>query len=315
MTIANPTGAPERLLSEGVSIIGTGTMGAAYTARLSALGVPVTVWNRTPARAAELAKAHRNVRVADTLLGCAGATPTILVACSPTHEAIDAVCTQLVGAVQGKHVTFLVDAGLAQARTMEERVYGEGRAASVTNAALFGTAFAVMEGSGAVINASGKATSDDAVRDRVLPLLGLFGATTYHPGGTATAAHFAMAGHVAFMPTVYALMHYVGLMSKSGVDPKTALAYFQLTNGAMVERFAPMLAAGFEKRDYSPFFGSHALFRDIHDRVAETCEASGLDPRLAQLMSDYHRRATQDPELAAKSFQSAHEVICGRGKR
>jgi len=37
---------PERLLTEGVSIIGIGIVRAAYTARLSSLGVPVRIFNR-----------------------------------------------------------------------------------------------------------------------------------------------------------------------------------------------------------------------------------------------------------------------------
>ncbi|HSQ63685.1 MAG TPA: hypothetical protein VLM85_10750 [Polyangiaceae bacterium] len=172
-----------------------------------------------------------------------------------------------------------------------------------------------MEGTGAVINASGKATVANDVADRVLPLLGLFGAATYHPGGTAVATYFAMAGHVAYMPIFYGLMHYVALMSKSGVDGKTALDYFQLTSRTMVDGFAPMLAPAFERHDYSVFFGGHELFRDIQDCVAETCKMSEIDPRLAQLMADYYRRALQDPELANKSFQSVHEVICERRAR
>ncbi len=187
---------------------------------------------------------------------------------------------------------------------MEESIHRKGGAASVTNAALFGTAFAVMEGKGAVINASGVGSADD-----VLPLLGLFGATTYHSGGAAVASHFAMAGHAGFMPVFYGLMQYVALMQKSGVDPKTALDYFQLTNRAMIDGFAPMLASAFEKHDYSLFLGSHALFAQIHDAVAETCAAAGVDARLAALFADHHRRAMETPDLATKSCHSVYELI------
>ncbi|HEY8072464.1 MAG TPA: NAD(P)-binding domain-containing protein [Labilithrix sp.] len=303
------------LRAEGVSVVGTGTMGAAYIVRLSALGVPVTVWNRTAAKAAALAAAHRNVTVAETLLGCVQASRTVLVACSPTREAVGAVCEQLASAVRDKHVVFIVDAGLPQARMMEEILFEKGHAASVTNAALFGTAFAAMEGKGAVINASGRSVAADDVAARVVPFLGLFGATTYHPGGTAIASRFAMAGHMAFMPAFYALVHYVALMKKSGIDGNTALAYFQSTNRAMAEGFGPMLAAAFEKHDYSLFFGSHALFADIHDGVAETCKTEGVDARLAELMAEYHREAMREPAVAAKSFHSVHELISVRGAK
>jgi 3-hydroxyisobutyrate dehydrogenase-like beta-hydroxyacid dehydrogenase len=309
MTTPNPAKAPKWLLDEGASVIGTGTMGAAYTARLAKLGVPVTVFNRAATKAAELAKAHRGVRVAGTVAECAKATHTIVVACSPTPAAISFVCEQLTGVVRDRHVTFIVDSGLPQARLMEETLADKGKAATVTNVALFGTAYAVTDGTGAILNASGRAASADVVGERVLPLLQLFGAASYHPGGTAAAAYFAMAGHVAYMPVVYGLMHYVALMSKSGVGSQVALEYFQTTAGAMASGFAPMLAAAFEKRDYSVFFGSHQLLQDIEERLAETCKALNVDDRFARLMGDYHAKAMQEPALAGKSFQSAYEVI------
>ena len=309
MTTPNPARAPKWLLDEGASVIGTGTMGAAYTARLARLGVPVTVFNRTAAKAAEVAKTYRGVKVADTVADCARASHTILVACSPTPAAISFACEQLAGVVRDRHVTFIVDSGLPQARLLEETLADKGKAATVTNVALFGTPYAVMEGTGAIVNASGRAASADVVGERVLPLLSLFGAASYHPGGTAAAAYFAMAGHAAYMPIVYGLMHYVALMSKSGVGSQVALEYFQTTAGAMASVFAPMLAAAFEKRDYSAFFFSHQLCKDVVDRLAETCKALNVDDRLARLMGDYHAKAMQEPALAGKSFQSAYEVI------
>jgi 3-hydroxyisobutyrate dehydrogenase-like beta-hydroxyacid dehydrogenase len=311
MTNAKLTEAPKHLVTEGVSIIGVGLMGAAYTARLSALGVPVTVFNRTASKATDAAKANRNVRVAGTLSECAGASPTLVIACSPTAATIGSICEQLAGAVRDKHVTFVVDCGLAEAKLMEDVLFEKGRASAVTNAALFGTGASVVEGAGALINASGPTRSPDLVASRVLPLLQLFGACTHHPGGTATAAFFATAGHLAFMPIVYGLMHYCALMERSAVDPKSALAFFKASNGAMLEGYVPLLATFFEKHDYSAFFFSHQLARDIEANTAETCKAVGVDDRLARLFADYHEQAMRDSHTAPRSFHSVHELICG----
>jgi len=307
--MASSTLAPKELLAEGVSIIATGLMGGAYTARVAGLGIPVTIWNRTASKAAKLGESIPSVKVASSLVECANASKTVLVACSPTHAAIGSISEQLAGAVRDKHVTFIVDSGLSQARMMEEVLFEKGKAASLTSGAMFGTAMAAAAGEGAVIHASGKAASDSAIAERVLPLLNLFGATTYRPGGTATAAYFAMAGHLAFMPVLYSLMHYTAIMAKSGVDSKVALDYFQATNRAMVEGFAPLLSGSFEKHDYSMFLGSHQTVKDIEDCVVETCKAVGVDDRFARLMSAYHEEALKNPELAAKSFHSVHEVI------
>ena len=170
---------PERLLAEGVSIIGIGIMGAAYTARLSSLGVPVRIFNRTESKAEEVARAHSNVTVVRSLEDCARASSTLLVACSPTMEAITSICDRLVEGELAcdKHVIFIVDCGLAQARVMDEVLFKKGGAASVTNVSLFGAAMNVMEGQG-FMNASGRARTDKSVTDIVMPLLGLLATVT-----------------------------------------------------------------------------------------------------------------------------------------
>jgi 3-hydroxyisobutyrate dehydrogenase-like beta-hydroxyacid dehydrogenase len=299
----------KQFVSEGVSIIGAGLMGSAYATRLSSLGVPVTISNRTRAKAEAVAKQLPNVNVAATLHDCVRATPNTLVACSPAPAAIGAICEQLAGVARDRHVMFIVDSGLPEARLMEELVFDKGGAASVTNVALFGAVMNVMQGAGALINASGKSVAAETIEERVLPLLGLFGAPTYHAGGTATAAAFAMGGHMAFMPTMYALMHYVAMMQKSGVDAKVATEYFQATNRTLIEGFVPMLAGAFGAHDYSLFLGSHQLFKDIHALVAETCKSLKIDDQLAQLMSRYHERAMKDAAVGTKSFHSVHEII------
>jgi 3-hydroxyisobutyrate dehydrogenase-like beta-hydroxyacid dehydrogenase len=311
MTSPIPAQAPSWLITQGVSIIGTGVMGAAYATRLSALGVPVTVFNRTPAKAVELAKKLRNVKVAATASDCARATPNILVACSPTHECIAAICEQIGPAVRDRNVTFIVDSGLPQAKIMEDVLFERAKAASVTNAAMFGAAFAVVDGSGTLINASGKADKADTVTERVLPLLGLFGVTSYHAGGTATAAHFTMGGHLSFMPMFYGLMHYLAVMRRSGVSSQVALEFFQATGKAVLDGFAPLLAPAFESHDYgsSPYIASHQLGKEVYECVAETCRTLHVDDGLARLMLGYHERAMRDPRLAAQTFQSANDII------
>jgi hypothetical protein len=62
-------------------------------------------------------------------------------------------------------------------------------------------------------------------------------------------------------------------------------------------------------RDYSVFFGSHDVLKQILDAVSETCRELGVDATFAETMADYHIRAMKDPELASKPFTSAYEVI------
>ena len=137
---------------------------------------------------------------------------------------------------------------------------------------------------------------------------------TYHEGGPEIAATFAMGGHMAFLPVTYALMHYLPMMAKGGVDPAAALSYFQLLTKTSVEGYGPMLQQVFAKRDYSLVIASHQLITEILEAVSETCRDQGIDGKLAALMADYHRRAMKDPELASKTFTSAYEVVDPRPK-
>jgi len=316
MTTQNTSAAPRSLVQDGVAIVGIGVMGAAYAARVSSLGVPATLFNRTKAKAAEVAAKNKDVTVADSLEACIKARDTILVACSPTLEAIRALFDPLAEKrlLKGKHIVFIVDAGIKAAKYMDEILYQRGNAASVVNVAMFGSCYNVMQGAGAVMNASGRLSSKGALTESVQPLLELFGQVTYHEGGPGIAAMFAMAGHVAFLPLVYGQMQYQAMMRRSGVDSNVAMDYFKLVNRAVLEGYAPMLQSIFEKRDYSLFFFSHGLAKQILDGVTETCKELAVDAQLAALFADYHARATETPGLALKSFTSVYEVIDGNSK-
>lgn len=301
---------PNSLRDGGVAILGIGVMGAAYAARLSSLGIPTTLYNRTRSKAEHAAAGKKSATVVGSVEEAARASDTILVACSPTLEAIRALCDPLVekGLVKGKHVVFIVDAGTSAAKYMEAALHEHGNAASVVNVAMFGTCFDAMQGGTFAMNASGLATKE-ALDGTILPLLKLFGTVTFHEGGPRVASIFAMAMHASFLPFLYGQMHYVALMQKGGVDPATAMQYFKQFNAITLEGFAPMLASLFEKRDYSVFFFSHGLVKGICDELRATCDELGVDGKLAALFAEYHERAMRDPRIAAKAGTSVYDVI------
>ena len=67
-----------------VAFLGLGTMGAAMAANLARAGFPVTVWNRTPGRAPELA--DLGVEVAATPADAVGDTPIVVICVSDTPD-------------------------------------------------------------------------------------------------------------------------------------------------------------------------------------------------------------------------------------
>jgi 3-hydroxyisobutyrate dehydrogenase-like beta-hydroxyacid dehydrogenase len=291
-------------LRDGVAILGIGTMGAAYATRLSSLGVPLTLFNRTKAKAAQVAAAKPGVSVAESIEDCAKAHDLLLVACSPTVDTIRALIDPLVekSLLKGKQVVFIVDAGIKAAKYMEE-VVGS-RAASVVNVAMFGSCYDVMKGSGAILNASGRI----GAKEHVQALLEQFGKVTFHEGGPRIAAAFAMAGHIGYLPLLYAQMHYQAMMTKAGIDPAASLEYFKQTNQILLEGYSPLLSSVYAKRDYSMFLFSHQLAGQILDEVVDSCKELGVDSELATVMRSYATRATTRGS-ASQCHLAAYEVI------
>ena len=304
------TKASENLLRSGVAVVGGGLMGSAYTTRLAALGVPVTVYNRTRAKAEALAKDKPGVTVAASLEDCAK-RDVLLFACSPTLGAVTSLVEGLrtEGRLEGKHLVFILDAGHDVARYIDDKAFGSGGAKSAVFVAMFGSAFDVMKGTGGHMNVSGHTRSPAALRSDVAPLLDQFGEATYHEGSATIASTYAMAGHIAFLPIVYAQMHYQAMMERGGVDRQMALAYFQLLGRTIVEGYAPLLAGAYAAHDYSLFIASHGTALDILRAVSATAVEMGIDPRLSALMARYHEAALEDPRIAPAAFTSAYELI------
>ena len=307
------TKASENLVRNGVAIVGCGLMGSAYATRLAALGVPVTVFNRTREKAEALAKEKTQITVARSLEECAK-RDVILFACSPTLEAVTSLVGDLrsKGRIEGKTLVFILDAGHDVARYIDEQAFASGGARCTAFVAMFGSAFDVIKGAGGYMNVSGFARSPAALQGDVAPLLDLFGESTYHEGSATIASTFAMAGHVAFLPIVYAQMHYHAMMERGGVDPKASLAYFQLLGRVLGEGYAPLLQGAYAARDYSLFIASHRTVADILRAVTATSHEMRIDARLSTLMTRYHEAALEDPRVANAAFTSAYELIAPR---
>ncbi|WP_406257501.1 NAD(P)-dependent oxidoreductase [Streptomyces nigra] len=102
-----------------VTLLGLGTMGTALARAWLGAGHPVTVWNRTPSRAATLAGA----RVAKTPAEAVSANP-LIVACLLDDTSVEEVLTDTV--LTGKDVVNLTTTTPAQARTRAKWAHERG---------------------------------------------------------------------------------------------------------------------------------------------------------------------------------------------
>jgi len=104
---------------QSVTVIGLGGMGSALASALLSAGYPVTVWNRTAAKAAPLveAGASQAASVSDAI----AASPTIIT-CINTHTDTDAMLTDHADEIAGKHFIELTTGSAEEATAFRKLV-------------------------------------------------------------------------------------------------------------------------------------------------------------------------------------------------
>ncbi|TWT15982.1 NAD(P)-dependent oxidoreductase [Reyranella sp. CPCC 100927] len=108
-----------------ISILGLGAMGQALAARFVQQGHTVTVWNRTPGKAAALAaQGAREVTSAAQAIAASDVT----VMCVLDYAASDSVINGAASALSGRALVNLTNGTPAQARAAAERTAGLGAA-------------------------------------------------------------------------------------------------------------------------------------------------------------------------------------------
>lgn len=108
-----------------ISILGLGAMGQALAARFLQQGHTVTVWNRTPGKAASLAaKGAREVTSAADAITASDIT----VMCVLDYAASNSVIDDAASALSGRSLVNLTNGTPAQARATAERAAGLGAA-------------------------------------------------------------------------------------------------------------------------------------------------------------------------------------------
>jgi 3-hydroxyisobutyrate dehydrogenase-like beta-hydroxyacid dehydrogenase len=104
---------------QSVTVIGLGGMGSALASALLVAGYPVTVWNRTAARAAPLVEAGASQ--AASVREAIAASPTIIT-CINTHTDTDAMLTEHADEIAGKHFIELTTGSAEEATAFRKLV-------------------------------------------------------------------------------------------------------------------------------------------------------------------------------------------------
>jgi len=200
-----------------VGFIGLGAMGQVIVPRLMAAGHSVTGWNRTPERGVPLIEA--GMQWADSPAGVAAASE-ITFSIVTDGPAVRAVALGEHGVLSGIGAgNVYIDMGtiapdVTRAVAAEFAAHG----AHMLDAPLSGSPVTVREG-----NASLMIGGDEAVFERVKPVLLAIGPKVTYIGGNGQAAAMKLAVNLLLMVEVIAFGEAVALAEKGGVSREVAL--------------------------------------------------------------------------------------------
>jgi 3-hydroxyisobutyrate dehydrogenase-like beta-hydroxyacid dehydrogenase len=228
-----------------VAVVGTGRMGAAMVRRLRGAGRPVTVYNRTGAKAAAVAESS-GAQAVDTAREAAASAKIVLVsladdaAVTTTYSGSDGLATGLrEGAVVVETSTVAPETVRALGALVEQR------SATLLDAPVSGSV-PVLERGELTFLVGGEA----AALERVRPVLGALATRVFHLGGIGAGATMKLAVNSVVHALNQALSEALVLAEKAGID--RAAAYEVFAASAVAAPFVHYKRAAFERPDETP---------------------------------------------------------------
>ena len=208
-----------------IGIAGTGRMGAAIAQRLLTLGHRVTVWNRTPEKAAALASDGAIVAadVADLVQAC-DVVITILTDAKAIDDLYAGAAGLLAGNVKGKTFIEMSTVRPETERALDARVRARG--ASLIECPVGGTVGPARDG-----KLLGLVGGADADVERMRPLLESLCRRVEHLGPIGAGAAGKLAINLPLMIYWQALGEALALVRPIGIDPTRLVELLADTSG------------------------------------------------------------------------------------
>ena len=203
-----------------VGFAGIGRMGRPQAANIAKAGFPLTVWNRTRAKAEELA-AEVGATVVDRPADLAGCDVIItMMADGPATESVyegpDGI---LAGLAPGRVLIDMATLAPSQMRSLAERVTGKG--ATFLDCPVSGSIALATAGTLTLM-----VGGDAAIVEKVRPVLAAMGAKIYHMGGVGTGATIKLAVNSIILSLAEAVGEGLVLAERAGIARTTAYEVF-----------------------------------------------------------------------------------------
>lgn len=250
----------------GVTVLGLGAMGSALATTLLDAGHAVTVWNRTPARAAGLSERGAH---ATSAIGAAVAAHPLVIACLLDHASVHETLDPVVTAMRGSMLVNLTTTTPNEARELATWAAGHGirylDGAIMATPPMIGTPEASILYSGL-----------PDVFDDVRPVLDRWGSSTYDGADAGLASLFDLA-LLSGMYTMFAgFLHGAAMAGTAGMSATTFAARATPFLSAMTAGFAHD-AAVIDGGDYTVPGQQSLEFSDLGD-IVRASEEQGVQP-------------------------------------
>lgn len=242
-------------MTVNVGWIGLGLIGKPMARRLLQAGYPLTVWNRTQAKAADLAR--EGARLAATPREAAAAAD-VLFTCVSDPPAVEAVLWGDDGAMAGLRAgSVLVDSStVAPALARREAAAAAARGALFLEAPVTGGTWGAEKGE-LVFLIGGEA----ATLERVQPLLAHLGKKCFHLGPHGSGQTVKLAMNMLYALEVEGLAEALALVTGSGVPSEKLLEVLASSMGRapVLDIKAPMMTSG----NFAPSFPLRLMHKDL----------------------------------------------------
>jgi 3-hydroxyisobutyrate dehydrogenase len=238
-----------------VAVIGLGVMGAGMARHLAEAGYTVTVYNRTRARALELAS--HGVTIAATPRDAAAASEAVILMLSgdrATRACTDGPDGVLAGLAPGTLV--LQMATLAPETTIALAAEVRERGGELLDAPVMGSAAEAASGQLWIL-----AGGDPETLERTRPLLASLAQEVYYAGEVGQGARLKLANNLLGASLVTALAETMALIEACGIDPALYARVLQGSNlgTRMLVGKANQMVAG----DYAARFSIANEYKDV----------------------------------------------------
>ena len=250
-----------------VGFIGLGIMGRPMAGHILKGGHPLTVFNRTRSKTAELQAQGAAVAVSPAEVAARSAIVIIMVTDTPDVEAVVAGPGGVLEGIRpGSIVVDMSTISPKTERALDEKLRPRG--AALVDAPVSGGDVGARNATLAIM-----AGGERQAFERVLPILRLLGKTITHCGPTGSGQIAKLANQILVSVTLLAVSEALVFARKNGLDPSTLIE--AVSGGAAQSWQLTNLGPRIIKRDFAPGFMIDLVQKDLR-LVLEACSRADV---------------------------------------